>query len=97
MKLAEAFDNYADMSARRSAAVMFRDVKLDARAAHLHVKRHTGLEPMLPVHGETEKVDIELARLDFVEAAEHWHRLDERKPSGHGHQLNRPIWPSPLH
>lgn len=71
MKLADTLDNHADMSAWRSAAVMFRDVKLDACAADLHIKRHAGLEAMLPVHGETEEVDIELARLGFVDAAQH--------------------------
>ena len=53
-----------------AVAVMLGDMEHDAVAADLHVERQAGLEAMLPVDRKAQPVDIELARLGFVEGAQ---------------------------
>src|SRR5437762_6625600 len=60
---------------------MLGNMEHDAVAADLHVERRARFEPMLPVHRKAEPIDIELARLGLIEAAEH--RDGDKKDERH--------------
>jgi len=40
---------------------------MERQLGDLHVKRKAVLEPMLPIEGEAEKIQVEFPRLRFIE------------------------------
>ena len=89
MKLRDALAVDADVAAGRCVAMVLGDVEHNAVAADMHVERRGRVEPVFPVDLETEPIDIEFARLGFVEAAHDRHRAKM------GQRHERTILPCP--
>src|SRR5262249_39923577 len=69
---------------RRGVAEMPGQVEHANVLRDLHVERRALLEPVLPIDGETKKIDVELPRLVLVEYPQDWFGLREshqRPPS----------------
>ena len=82
MQGGDVVDGDQQRRAGRGIAVVLAQVQHEIAPRHLQVQRRRGVEAMLPVQREAEKIEVELARLGFGKTAQ------DRDGSMHGGAFN---------